>query len=777
MMAPPARYYEPTDLAMLEQLALNAGLAVDNARLYKYEQSARTTIERAANRMERLQTITTDLAATLTPDDVAKGVIDHYVSGVGASAGAIWVLDEPAGAMRLTRWQSKDEPRPDCIVIPVDGSAPPADALRSRAPVFVESPDDYLRRYPEHAAHQSYLTSFVCLPLAVRRKTIGVIMFAFTGEHVFDADERAFLVLVGDHCGLGFYRASLYEAEQRARSETALLYGFVDAVNRATNLSEVYDASHEVVHEALGVTRSSILLFDDDGVIRFKSARGLSDAYRAAVEGHTPWSRETRDAAPVLVADSETDESCASYRDLFRSEGIRSLGFFPLTSHGKLLGKFMVYSAEPRSFTSDEISLARTIAAQIAQAVARKLSEAEIEMARAAAEHASRMKDEFLAIVSHELRTPLASIMGWASLLQSERRTDPEFMARGLEVIERSAKAQATIIEDILDVSRIIRGKLRLEAYPVSLVPLLVETIDALKTSATAKQIHVELDAEDDEFCIVGDPERLRQVAWNLVSNAIKFTEPRGSVKVRLRRDLGGIVLEVTDTGIGIAKEALPYVFDRFRQVDSTTTRRHGGLGLGLAIVRHIVELHGGQVAVRSGGPGKGSTFSARFATRAIAYETAPAQPTDQPRAATTTAKSSAPVGLTDLAGVRVLVVDDQPDAREMLKEALASYGAFVEVAGSVAAAMEVLQTFRPMVLVTDIGMPDDDGYELLRRVRALPGEQSQIPAVAVTAYARDEDAQRSRAAGFHAHVAKPTRPETLARAVASSLPTTPLMH
>jgi signal transduction histidine kinase/ActR/RegA family two-component response regulator/uncharacterized protein YigA (DUF484 family) len=766
-MTDTSRYYEEADLEMLEQLALNAGLAVENARLYRYEQKARNSIERAANRMRRLQTITTDLAAALTNDDVAKAVTEHCVAAAGAMLGGIWLFDQGSGTIELARWQGNVEPPPDYRRLPVDCEAPVCVAFRTGSPVFVEVHEDFERDFPEYARRHTEVSSFVCVPLG-QRKVLGVLMFAFGGPRVFDADERAFLVLVGDHCALGFYRAAMYEAEQRARSEMALLYGFVDAVNRATTLAEVFDASHEVVHRALDVTRSSILLFDDDDVVRFKSWRGLSDGYRATVEGHSPWSHDAKDPPPVFVPDTETDESSAPLREIFRKESIRGLAYFPLTYRGKLLGKFMVYSPTVRVFTSEEVRLAQTIAAQISLAVARKLAEVEVDVARAAAEHASRMKDEFLAIVSHELRTPLASITGWASILQTERGDDPATKAKGLEVIARNAKAQATLIEDLLDVSRIIRGKLRLDPHPIALIPLVMETVDALGTSATAKEIVVEVEAEEG-LSIVGDPERLRQITWNLLSNAIKFTPPKGKVRIRVRREAGAVLLEVSDTGIGIASHLLPYIFDRFRQADGTTTRRHGGLGLGLSIVRHLVELHGGQMTVQSAGPGKGSTFVARLPVRNVTQ--APQQARADGDAAPAEAPPSAATGpLPQLAGVRVLVVDDQADARDMFEEALASYGAVVEAASSADEAVEVLRTFEPEVLVTDIGMPDKDGYELLRAVRALPGPLGQVPAVAVTAYARPEDARRARAAGFREHVAKPTPPKDLARAVMRAL-------
>lgn len=770
------RTFEAADLDMAEQLAVSAGLAVENARLYQYEQNARAAIERAANRMHRLQAIMTDLASTLTYDDVARAVIDHGVAAIGARFGAIWLADEPPSELRLLRHQ-KIAAETIGRVVPLTKHAPINECFLRRQPLFVGTHAEFVRRFSRCADAFPEVASFACLPLNVQGRTAGVLTFAFDDVRDFDADERAFLMLVAEHCAQGFYRARMYEAEQRARTEMALLYSLVDAVNRATSLPEIYEPALDIVHRALDVSRSAILLFDPDGVMRFKSWRGLSDEYRAALTGQSPWTCDSADAAPFFITDVETNPATATQLELFRREGIGALGLFPLLHHGRLLGKFMVYSREPRVFTDDEVRLARTIAAQISEAIARKVSEAEAETARASAEHASRMKDEFLAVVSHELRTPLSSIMGWASILQTERRNDPAVLSKGLEVIERNAKAQTTIIEDILDVSRIIRGKLHLDAHPTTLVPLIRETIESFKTSARAKDIRVRLDAEDDQFLMVGDPERLRQIVWNLLSNAIKFTPTGGKVVVRLRRVLGAIVIEVQDSGMGIEPDFLPFVFDRFRQADSTTTRRQGGLGLGLSIVRHLVELHGGQVSVKSGGRGKGATFVVQFPVRAIAENI----PTDATVERTPVRRSLVPGPLEmgeasrtgdvpELFGVRILVVDDQPDARDMLKEALASYGAVVEVASSASEAVRIIQSFEPKVLVTDIGMPDEDGYALLRKVRSLPGGLAEVPAIAVTAYARAEDARRARSAGFQSHVTKPTRPDTLAQAVVRAL-------
>ncbi|HJQ22421.1 MAG TPA: ATP-binding protein [Blastocatellia bacterium] len=387
------------------------------------------------------------------------------------------------------------------------------------------------------------------------------------------------------------------------------------------------------------------------------------------------------------------------------------------------------------------------------------------QAARAEAESANRLKDEFLATVSHELRTPLNAILGWASLL-SRRLPDEQTTRHAAMVIERNARSQAQIIEDILDVSRIITGKLHIDAWPVELTPIIQAAIDAVSPAAAAKAIVITRALDRDAGVVFGDPNRLQQIAWNLLSNALKFTPEGGKVEVRLERAGAHVELRVSDSGIGIDPQFLPYVFDRFRQADSSTTREHGGLGLGLAIVRHLVELHGGTVAARSDGQGRGAVFIVRLPL--VEAREATARAAADSLAHTDHAAASAAASTTELRGLRVLVVDDDADTREVLCMVLSQHGAQVHAAGS---SMEALGAFRewlPDVLMSDLGMPGEDGFALIEKVRGLaPEEGGDVPAVALTAYARDEDSRRARAAGYQVHIPKPVDPTRLVSAVA----------
>ncbi|HEX8456527.1 MAG TPA: PAS domain S-box protein [Pyrinomonadaceae bacterium] len=390
----------------------------------------------------------------------------------------------------------------------------------------------------------------------------------------------------------------------------------------------------------------------------------------------------------------------------------------------------------------------------------RKRAEEERERLLREAQEANRIKDEFLATLSHELRTPLTAILGWSRLLQTGD-FDEAARRRALSTIERNAQAQTQLIDDLLDTSRIITGKLRLEMRVVDPAAVVAAAVETARPAAEAKDIRLQTAFDTHSAPISGDPDRLQQVVWNLLSNAIKFTPVGGRVEVSLERAASHVRISVSDTGRGIAPEFLPHVFDRFRQADQTTTRTHGGLGLGLAIVRQLVELHGGSVRVESAGEGQGTTFT--VALPLVPFER------HEPAAAGAQATANEQTCPPELANLRVLVVDDEADTRELVAAVLASCGAHVIQAATAAEAFEQLERARPDVLISDIGMPEEDGYELLGRIRELPPERGgAIPAAALTAYARTEDRVRALRSGFQMHVPKPVEPAELITVVAT---------
>jgi PAS domain S-box-containing protein len=378
--------------------------------------------------------------------------------------------------------------------------------------------------------------------------------------------------------------------------------------------------------------------------------------------------------------------------------------------------------------------------------------------ARAEAERASRLKDEFLGTLSHELRTPLNTILLWTQMLQ-QQSNDRVSLQRGLAAIERNTKAQAQLISDLLDVSRISSGKLRLDVQPLDLVAIVKSVLEGLSPAIDAKQLKLEMWLDMRSEMISGDPARLQQVVWNLVNNAIKFTPNGGRIEVRLKRAESHLELKISDTGQGITAELLPYLFERFRQGDVSTNRTHGGLGIGLAIVKHLVEMHGGVASASSPGPGKGATFTVRLPVQASLDNSlyAAANP------------NGGHIGeIARLEGVRVLFVDDDADACTAISCILNETGAVVKTALSVNAALGIIEQFKPQVLISDIGMPEQDGFELIREVRARGYSYQAVPAIALTALARPEDRRRALLAGYQVHLAKPIDAGELSATVAA---------
>jgi PAS domain S-box-containing protein len=380
--------------------------------------------------------------------------------------------------------------------------------------------------------------------------------------------------------------------------------------------------------------------------------------------------------------------------------------------------------------------------------------------ARKDAETANRTKDEFLATLSHELRTPLNAILGWSKMM-SDARLDEKARHKALETIQRNARIQAQLIDDILDVSRIISGKLKLEVRPIELNEVVQAAIESVLPAADAKGIRLKKVLDSGNSMISGDPNRLQQIVWNLLSNAVKFTPKGGQIQIRLERVNSHVEIIVNDTGIGISPQVLPFIFDRFRQADSATTRQHGGLGLGLAIVRHLVEMHGGIVEAESGGERKGSTFTVRLPL--IALRSIDLSPETEQRVHPTEDKNVPFECTSELEGLHVLVVDDEDDGRMLVKTVLEKCGAKITAVNSASLALEALRENRPDILISDIGMPGEDGYSLIRKVRALPEEEGGLtPAAALTAYARVEDRMCVLRSGFQIHLPKPVEPAEL---------------
>jgi PAS domain S-box-containing protein len=623
-----------------------------------------------------------------------------------------------------------------------------------------------------HVAAREGIRAGFAFPVSAGGDVLGVMEFFSREARAPDEELRAAMSSVGSLLGQLIERKRAEESLHRAEGSQRFL----------ANASELLASSLDYETTLASVARLAVPYLADWCLIDLRDGDEITRvavAHADAAKVEAVWEAVRRtpvDARPSegvakvirtgraeLLTELTEPILAAAFPDpeklrLVRGLGLRSAMLVPMVAHERTLGAISFASAESgRRYTRADLALAEDLARRAALAVdnARLYREAQ---------EVNRLKDEFLATLSHELRTPLTAILGWAGLLRSVK-LDDETAASALETIERNARSQKQLIDDLLDASRIITGKLRLEAKPTRLAPVVAAAVESMRPAAASKGVDLSVALDGGALVVAGDAERLQQIVWNLLSNAVKFTPPEGRIEVALAREGDGALISVSDTGVGIAPEFLPLVFERFRQADASTTRAFGGLGLGLSIVRHLVDLHGGRVTTESEGVGRGATFRVRLPL--VADDRSEATVADSVASSSASAQGDAKQ---KLSGKRVLVVDDDADTLVMLRKTLERYGAGVETCDSVAAALRTLDGSPAFdVLVSDIGMPVEDGYTLMRRIveRARERGSARLPALALTAYARREDHDAALAAGFDAHIAKPVAPAELVEAVA----------
>jgi len=533
---------------------------------------------------------------------------------------------------------------------------------------------------------------------------------------------------------------------------------YTETLRRVANLAVPRLADWCVVH-----------VIDDDGKLaqvgvahsdptKLEAALAMGKRFKprdGTMRGANEVARTGRSILRALVTPDMLAEAAESpeHLKLLRELQFHSVMIVPLTTGPRVLGTItFVYASSGRTYDDDALAFAEELGRRAGMAVENARLYGAEQRARESADAANRAKDEFLAAVSHELRTPLTAIVGWSKMLSAGKLEEPQ-RTQAIATIERNGVMMTQLIEDLLDVSRIVSGKMRVHMRPLEVAPFVEAALDSMKPLAEAKAIAIERDLVGDVPMISGDAARLQQVVWNLISNAVKFTPRGGHVRVSVRRDGGAIEIAVSDDGKGIVPKFLPFVFDAFRQAEGGIARAAGGLGLGLAITKHLVELHGGSIEAKSEGEGRGSTFVVRLPVpeRPSAPEAGEPEPEPPPH----------------FKGLRVLVVDDEEDARALIAAVLEHAGATVRTASSAAEALAAIHAEVPDVLLSDIGMPGETGYDLIRRVRALPPSAGgQVPAGALTAYARDDDRRKALAAGFTMHVPKPIDPSELVAVV-----------
>jgi PAS domain S-box-containing protein len=566
---------------------------------------------------------------------------------------------------------------------------------------------------------------------------------------------------------------ALYDSQARLSAEAAALGHLNDLSSRLWRKQSINEGLSEMLVasiDLLGADKGNVQLLDPERqVLTIVVQRGFEkeflDFFReVSIQDDTACGRTLRSGERTIIEDVEADPPYAPFRQIAKRAGYRAVQSTPLIGRaGKPLGMLSTHFRSIHRPTEQDLRRLDLYARQAADFIERcnddvervKLLERE-RAARAESDRANQLKDEFLAVCSHELRTPLTPILGWARMLKAspmdEKRTQ-----HALDVIERNARIEMQLIEDLLDVSRIISGKLKLEMSRTDLVPVIRDAIESVRPAASAKGIRIDVSFDSILGEVSADAGRMQQVVWNLLSNAVKFNPRGGIVRIRLDQDDANVRVIVADEGEGIAPEFLPHMFERFRQADSSTTRAHGGLGLGLSIVKSLVDLHGGSVTAQSPGKGKGSTFTIEL----------PRLPSLRNETTRTQLRHSAQIlPKNALKGLRILIVDDEPDNCDFLTSALQGSGATVIAASSAKEALRIIGEDPPNVLISDIGMPDEDGYTLIRKVREFNSSLARIPAIAVTAYAKEEDRLRALTAGFQEHMAKPIEPAELEQVI-----------
>jgi len=649
---------------------------------------------------------------------------------------------------------------------------------RSLREVFGEEQYAELRPFVERAlaGHQTTFEKEVDYPDGSRRSINVTCVPEADGK----GRVRGFVAIIRDLTKRRRAEEAAREAEQKALSEydallqrlSHLAESFGTARDHLTVFRDLRDFATVSV-PCIGIF---ISLYDEERGVRVaKYAWGdgeevdVSQLPPMPVSSEGPNSRAVRTRQVVITNDYwETKQKGRGQLGILVGEdnGLRpqSSLVVPMATMGRIVGTVEVQSYENHAYREEHVTAMR-MAANLAAVAIENMRLLQFESrARIAAEESNRLKDEFLATLSHELRTPLTAILGWSSMMR-DSRLDEKTRAAALEIIERNARTQQQIVDDILDVSRIITGQLRFEAEPTDVRGVVEAAVDTVRPAASAKSIALRTEFEPGVGPVMGEPRRLQQVVWNLLLNAVKFTPIGGEVRVRVEGGGAHARVAVTDTGVGIAPNFLPFVFDRFRQGDQSTTRTHGGLGLGLAIVRHLVELHGGTVRAESDGEGRGATFTVelpqlRNAEFGLRNEEQADGLNDE--SAIRNPKSEI------LTGLRVLVVDDEPDALDLIKAILERKGASVTAVPTADAAWGALEGEWPDLLLCDIGMPGEDGYQLIRRLRSLESARGlTTPAVALTAYAGEADRAHALEAGFQLHVAKPIDPAGLVSIIA----------
>ncbi|PYM21786.1 MAG: hypothetical protein DMD78_16855 [Candidatus Rokuibacteriota bacterium] len=772
------RAFSPEDIRLAEAFADHAAVALENARLYADTEARR----REAELMAELGRV---VSGSLELDTVLQHVTAAAKDLCGADLARIALWD-PARNGMVYRYTVGARVSGHEHVLLVPGKGLAGEVMATGRPARAADVLTDSRLHPDYVSmiRAEGSTSVMVAPIVMGARIEGLIYVDNRRPRPFSDRDETVLARLADHAAIALRNAQVFRAEQAARGEAetrARRSRLLADVSRALATSLDYEATLDTVARLVVPGQADwcmVHLARRDGSVR-RLAVAHADTRHAGLAAETRAVPPTPDwlahAGPMIDAlrggqsiflphatPAQLEAFSGGVEDLRMLEALRphSMLVVPLVARGRTLGSMSwLRIAASEAYAADDLGLAEDLAARIALAIDNARLYRQAERTRIDAEDANRAKDEFLAVLSHELRTPLTAMLGWLRLLRAGQ-LNADKTAQALEVVERNTRVQAQLINDLLDVSRIVAGKLQLDLYPVDLAPIMEEAVELSRSDADTKGVKVELAVDEGTGPVLGDPLRLGQIVANLVTNAVKFTPTGGRVQVSLGRSGPMAVITIADTGIGIEPALLPRIFDRFRQADSTITRRHGGLGLGLAIVRHLAELHGGTVTASSAGLGQGATFTVELP---IAIGSGRRGRGEAPGASGSGPQDGV------LTGLRLLVVEDHRDTADLMRTVLERHGGEVRVVDSLAGALEALGPAGVDVLLSDIGMPNGTGYELVRRLRADERARGRapIPAVAVTAFVGADDRARAGASGFQHFATKPIEPMELVEAVA----------
>ena len=781
------------------------GLTGLGVRRTRRDRERRLAAEAASTQVGRLLQLTAALAQARTPRAAIEAAVQESLHALQADAGALLLVSRDGQLAEVARQVGYAEGH-EPSTLALSTKSPISAAVDRGEPVIFESRAARAADYPGAVADWSRdpFEASVAVPLAIGCRVVAVVQLDFHAPRALSPDDRGYLAALAHAGAQALDRTWQLEFAERGRSAAETLRADADrelaerkSVEHALRSSETrYRAlaartsrlhalsaalSEGVTMEAVaravithgrvvvGATAGEVILLGEDGAqfeTLYAEANGRHDATptRAPVEDGLCATAAVRTGLPVFIRSLE-DWQQRFWRSasVAADGGYQSSATLPLLVEGAPAGALTFHFTVPVNFDEEYQALLVSVAQHCAQALDRARLYESTQRARADAERANRIKDDFVSIVSHELRTPLNAILGWTTMLQRGTLA-PEKSARALQSIHDNASRQARLIEELLDFSRVTSGRTSLQMEPVDVRELIRGVVESMIPTAVARAVDLDL-APVPPVAVRGDIRRLEQVCFNLIDNALKFTPDGGRVAIDVRIASGQVEIEVKDTGAGMEPDFLPYVFDRFRQADSTTSRTHGGLGLGLSIAKQLVEAHGGRIAARSDGKGAGSAFTVRLPIAGGAAEEPGKTSTGSGAAAAAPCDGGEPAPRLD--GLRVLVVDDEPDARDIMAVTLEASGARVSVAASARAAFAILEEDPVDVLLSDIAMPEEDGFALIRQVRAsVQREVAAIPAAAVTAFTSAEDRAQALAAGFQLHLAKPFEPAQLVRTV-----------